>query len=530
MGKKRKAPSIWDDSGISGIAQQPQQPQQQPQNPYQQGTAGYQEWQQQNTNPYQVGTSGWSGWQTEHGLSTQYGNQGPAAQPPPTPSPEQTGGALGGVNIAEAQRQQAAAQPVPPGFEGGPQYKVISLGGKNAPAIVENVQTGERLNVSARSGAPTGVLSFDPGGSAINSRQTSVGDIIFGPKLAEDQQGLLGKGILTPQPTAATAEGQANLIKEIGDSGVKLANKARGQEDQVRKAGQLLSLYGVNSLSEIHATQVPSANGGTKTVFYTDKGFIPETYGNSNRGEGRTEFRLMQGPNGKVYATSQWADTSQLKDYAPLIMAASLAAGLVIGPAAASIGSSIVGATGGAISTGVATAASQAALHGVVQGGIAALSGGDFGKGFLTGAVGSGIGSAVGALNPGGYVTSNASIGAGINRAISGGLGAAAGAAISGGDVSGAALRGAIGGGTAGLLSPYTGDMLAGAIGKYAGGLIDVGGNTAGRTGGGGGGTTSVAQPVSGYGSSNAGLIAQAAGLSDYGAPGQMGVRRGIRG
>ena len=480
---------------------------------------------------------------------------GGLGQPPPTEQQQQFANMLAAnATPAEraAQQQAAAMQPaqqqaaalqqaaratgltstgeaLPEGFKGGPQFKVVSLGGKNAPAIVENVQTGERLNVSARSGAPIGVLSFDPGGSAINSRNTRVGDVISGPALAAEQQSLLGKGIMTPQASLATTEGQQNLIKEIGASGVKLANKARGQEDQVRKAGELLSLYGVNSLSEIHAAQVPSANGGTKTVFYTDKGFIPEKYGNSNRGEGRTEFRLMQGPNGKVYATTQWADTSQLKDYAPLIMAASLAGGLLIGPAAASIGSAIVGSTASAATTALATGAVQAGLQGTLQGGLAALSGGDFGKGFLTGAVGSGIGSLTSYVNPGGYITSNASIGSGINRAISGGLGAAAGAAIGGGDVSGSALRGAISGGTAGLLSPYTGDILAGVVGKYAGSLIDVGG--AGGRGGGGGGYATGAPPSSGgYGSSGAGLRAQATGLTNYGAPGQMGVRRGIRG
>ena len=327
-------------------------------------------------------------------------------------------------------------------------------------------------------------------------------------------------------------------MDQYAKAGINFGTASGNSAKQIARMAPDLARYGVASLNDLEAVQMPSPTGkGTVDVFHDRRTgrIIPTEFGSSMKGEGGSTYRLRNF-NGRVVPVAVWKDTSEAKSFAPLAMAASLGAGLLLGPAAAAIGNSLssgLGLAAGSTAASVASAAGSAVASGVVQGGISALSGGDFGKGFLTGAVGSGIGSAVGGINPGSYATSNATLGNAINKALSGGLGGAAGAAISGRDAAGGALQGFIQGGVSALAGPLVGQQAATALGSLASrlgaGLLGSGGSQPASAGGGGAPqqpTAAVAQPAAtGFGTGASLTPGQGHG---YGVANQLAPRSGV--
>lgn len=316
----------------------------------------------------------------------------------------------------------------------------------------------------------------------------------------------------------------ASELTKYADAGVNFSNKSGDSAEQIQRMSADLARYGVNSLSEIKAYQLPAPSGkGTVDVFYNTRTgvIIPTEFGSSMKGEGGSKYSLRN-INGYVVPAPSWMDTSEAADFAPLVMAVGIGASLFLGPAASAIGEAIVGTGASATTTAFATSAAQAGLSGLVSGTTSALSGGDFGEGFVTGAVGSAIGSVVGFADPGSLVTADATIGKAINKALGGSLSGAAGAALSSGDVGDSALKGFVSGAVSGLTSPLLGSA-SGVAGSLASGLLSTGEETS-SGGATSSGTTSAQTGTAGTAATTA---AETKG-GGYGNPSQFIPTRGI--
>lgn len=302
------------------------------------------------------------------------------------------------------------------------------------------------------------------------------------------------------KPTKAGTQGYdammaSPLYKELQQYGTGSKNAGTNQAKAQQVMAVRLHELGINSLQDIGTYTGPDGKS-----FYYNKNTgqrLPSEIKGTNSGEGMQKIKLQTMPNGQVVPVNIWKDTSEAKTYAPLGMALGLAAPMVLGPMATSALGFAPGSLG--------AAAVKAGVSGLTSGALSAAGGGNFGKGFLTGAIGSGIGSGVGALNPGGALTTNATLASGVNRALSSGLGAGAGALIGGGDVANSALRGALSGGISGLvgsgLNEYTGlgKDVSGFLGNQVGGLA---GNFVGSSGS---ASTSGFRPGSSYMAGNSG-------------------------
>lgn len=341
-----------------------------------------------------------------------------------------------------------------------------------------------------------------------------------------------------PVATKKTGGGNVdNLINELTalvPKGYKIDTKSGNTAKQIQRLAPDLARFGVQSLSDLKAYQVPAPNGkGTKSVFYNQRTgtVLPENFGSSMKGKGGSNYSLVA-VGDRVLPVASWRDTSEAADLAPALMVLTAGAGLALAPAAAAIGSSIANATGMSAAAGQALA--TAGASGLLQGTTSALAGGDFGKGFLTGAVGSGIGSAVGAYNPGGMITSNAAIGSTINKALASGLSGAAGAAINKGDVAGGAVRGFVQGAVSGLAGSYVGNQVGGAIGNLVAKALGTtsGGGQAPAPAGGTQQATAAPAPVAstestGFGTGSS-LLSSSNPAMGYGTPNQLRAQRGI--
>ncbi len=285
----------------------------------------------------------------------------------------------------------------------------------------------------------------------------------------------------------ANTQALINELNTLSGQGYNIKNASGNTAKQIQRLAPDLARYGVKSLNDLSSVKMMNPyTGKEESVFYnkTTGTLLPTEFGSSMKGEGGSYFKLHD-YNGRVLPISNWKDTSEAADYAPLAMMASMMLGPALGPLASSLGGSLAGATG--MSTGLATGLTQAGLSGLAQGALTSAMGGNFGQGFLGGALGSGISSGINSLgfgnsvanslaplgNTAGEAALNSAISGGVDSALAKGLTGGLMARIGGGDIGKGALSGALSGGISGGLGGYLQGMGADStLANLAGGQL----------------------------------------------------------
>ena len=227
------------------------------------------------------------------------------------------------------------------------------------------------------------------------------------------------------------------LSGQVGDwvnRGLNLGNKAGSTEEQIARLAPDLARYGVNSLDDIQAIQVPSLSGqGNQTVFLNKNTneIIPTRFGSDMGGKGGSEYYLAN-VGGHAVPVSKWRDTSDRQEILGALSVLSMAAGPLLAPYAASAATSLSAATG--MSQAAANALVQAGMQGLKGGVMAGVGGGNILQGLASGALNSGLGSTIGLTNPGSMVSDNSVISNAINSGLKGAGSGGLNSLIYGGD------------------------------------------------------------------------------------------------
>lgn len=226
-------------------------------------------------------------------------------------------------------------------------WNLLTSGRQSSDGMLWSMGLGAGLPTQQQSDEGVGILGLNKlfgGGMNPDFNAQNFAASLNNPEL----QKILTSQVANKSYGTRTGSGNTSRLEQEF-SALMRSNKSGSGLEHAQRAAADLSRYGVNSLSDLQAVQVPMGKYKGKdqlqTIYYnkTNGTLVPTDFGSSMKGEGGSYYTLMTTPQGQVVPKGTWTDTSDKNDL--MTVAAMFAAPL--GAAALGLGGSAGAISGG---------------------------------------------------------------------------------------------------------------------------------------------------------------------------------------